>query len=152
MVTLRHDEWGRLIFTDANGGVHVGVEPVRAFPIHDPDCDISLLDTDGREVFWIENLSTQPDDFRQRVTEELNRRHFLPVIERIANIEGITEPTTWEIVTDRGRTRFQLKSEEDVRRVTQGRVIIADRYGVRYLIPDYRQLDATSRRYLERYI
>ena len=32
------------------------------------------------------------------------------------------------------------------------RVLIVDSHGIRYLIPDYRTLDATSRRLLERYI
>ena len=77
---------------------------------------------------------------------------YLPTIRRIHAIEGITEPTTWDVDTDRGRTKFRLRSEEDVRRVVGSRVIIVDDHGVRYLVADYTKFDATSRRLLEQYV
>ena len=49
---LHHDAWGRLVFTDAAGRQHVGVEPVRAFPLSDPACGVALLDAEGHELLW----------------------------------------------------------------------------------------------------
>jgi hypothetical protein len=149
---LHHDAWGRLVYVDDAGAEHVGVEPVRAFPLSDPERDVSLLDHEGREVLRIAHLRDLAADERRFLEEELSRRHFLPIVERIHAIEGITEPTTWDVGTDRGRTRFRLKNEEDVRRVAGSRVIIVDDHGIRYLLPDYHKLDAASRRLLERYI
>jgi hypothetical protein len=149
---LHHDAWGRLVLTDAQGREHVGAEPVRTFPITDPRHGISICDADGNEIVWLESLDDAPTSERQILDDELSRRHFLPVIIRVVEIEGASEPTLWLVETDRGAARFTLKSEEDVRRVAGHRVLIVDAHGVRYLIPDLRQLDAASRRILERYI
>jgi hypothetical protein len=149
---LHHDAWGRLVLTDTHGKQHVGAEPVRTFPITDPWHGIAICDADGSEIVWLDNLDDVPKDVRQMLEDELSRRHFLPVVTRVVNVVGTSEPTTWEVETDRGVTRFNLKSEEDVRRVAGHRAMIVDAHGVRYLIPDLRQLDAASRRWLERYI
>jgi len=149
---LHHDAWGRLVLTDAQGRQHVGAEPMRSFPITDPRHGIAICDADGNELVWLERLDDLPAATRQLLEDELSRRHFLPVILRVLGVEGGSEPTTWEVETDRGPTRFTLKSEEEVRRVAGHRVLIVDAHGVRYLIPDLRHLDAASRRWLERYI
>ena len=150
--TLHHDVWGRLVLTDAEGRIHVGVDPVRAFPITDPRRALALCDADGREVLWIDDLDAVAPAIRPLLEDELSRRHFLPVVQRVIRIEGAAEPTTWEVQTDRGPTTFTLKSEEDVRRVAGMRVLIVDAHGIRYLIPNLAGLDAASCRWLERYI
>jgi hypothetical protein len=149
---LHHDAWGRLVLTDAQGRQHVGIDPVRAFPVTDPRHGISLCDAEGSEIVWLDSLDTLPAALHQLLEDELSRRHFLPVITRVLRVEGASEPTVWIVETDRGPTRFNLKSEEDVRRVAGQRVLIVDAHGVRYLIPDLHQLDTASRRWLERYI
>ena len=149
---IHYDEWGRLVFTSDAGVAHVGVELTRAFPISDPRRGISLIDGRGTELLWIDDLDLIDGPNRAILENELNRRHFLPVLKRVVAIDGITEPTTWNVETDRGPANFQIKSEEDVRRVAGSRVLLVDTHGIRYLIPDYRALDAGSRRLLERYI
>ena len=54
---LTRDAFGKLVLTDAQGERHVGVAPVRAFPIQAPDEGISLMTSDGREVAWIPALT-----------------------------------------------------------------------------------------------
>jgi len=49
-------------------------------------------------------------------------------------------------------TVFQLESENDVHRNEAGQVTLVDAHGIRYLIPDPRQLDARSRRVLDRFL
>jgi len=149
---LHHDVWARLVYTDPAGAEHVGVEPVRAFPVSEPNRGIALLTPHGQEVAWVADLESLSPEQRRFLEEELSRRHFLPVMTAIHAIEGIADPTTWKVDTDRGRTKFQVKNDEDIRRVAGSRVIIVDTHGIRYLIPDYRKLDGVSRRLLERYI
>ena len=74
------------------------------------------------------------------------------MVRRIVRISAPVEPSEWEVETDRGRTRFVLNSEDDVRRLSDHRALIFDAHGIRYLIPDLRALDGTSRRLLERYL
>lgn len=151
-MNLSHDAWGRLVFRDAAGAVHVGVEPVRAFPISRPDQGISVLDSHGNELAWIDDITTLTAEARRILEAELSRRHFLPAIAAIRNVEGLTDPTTWHVDTDRGPATFQVKTYEDVRRIARNRIIVLDSHGVRYLIPDFHSMDAASRRFLERFI
>ena len=65
---------------------------------------------------------------------------------------SILEPCEWEVETDRGRTTFVLKAEEDVRRLGPNQALILDSTGIRYLIADLNHLDAYSTTTLERYV
>jgi hypothetical protein len=149
---LHHDAWGRLVLIDAAGRQHVGVEPVRAFPISEPRQGVALLDAEGKEVLWIDRLDELAPALRGVLEEALARREFMPVLRRVLRISTAVEPSEWEVETDRGPTRFVLNSEEDVRRLDDRRALIVDARGIRYLIPDREQLDAASRRLLERYL
>jgi hypothetical protein len=151
-IALQRDTWGRLVLIDAEGRRTVGVDPVRAFPYSDPDHWVSLCDADGREVLSIESLASLAPAVRQAIEEELAQREFVPVIKRLVRVSSEATPCTWDVETDRGTTRFTLNSEDDVRRLGPHRALVADFQGIRYLIPDTRALDASSRRLLERYL
>jgi len=148
---LHHDAWGRLVLTDAQQRQHVGVEAVRAFPLSSPRHGVSVCDAEGRELLWIDDLDDLPADVRKVLEDELSRREFVPVLRRILSVSAM-EPSEWRVETDRGATRFLLRSEDDVCPLDDHRALVTDANGIRYLIPDLRQLDATSRRLLERFL
>ncbi len=149
---LGRDPWGRLELIDAEGGRFVGVEPVRAFPISDPNRGVSLCDASGREVAWIDDLASLPSSIRQLIEEELAHREFVPILLKIKRISSDSAPSDWDVETDRGATRFTLESDEQIRRVGPHRLLIADAAGLRYQIPDTRALDSASKGWLERYL
>jgi hypothetical protein len=149
---LSQDAWGRLVLIDADGKRHVGVEPVRAFPLTDPGLWISLCDPHGREIVSIESLEDLSPSIRQVLEEELALREFTPIIQRIVRLSGEISPSDWDVETDRGATRFTLDSEDDVRRISAHRVLITDSQKLRYQVPDIRRLDVSSRRILERFL
>jgi hypothetical protein len=151
-VAFFHDPLGRLVFRNAAGDEHHDVTPVRSFPVSDPEYGISICDAQGCELLWIERLSALPQAVRESLQIDLAQREFLPILIRIASISANSEPCEWEVETDRGRTKFVLKTDEDVRRIDQRRAMVTDANGVEYLIPDLAALDATSRKYLERYL
>jgi hypothetical protein len=151
-IALSYDSLGRLVFRDAEGREHVDVTPVRGFPISEPDYGVSICDAEGRELLWIERLGDLSAEQRETLRMELARREFMPVLQRITRISTNAEPCEWEVETDRGRTSFVLRSDEDVRRLDDSRAMVTDANGVSYLIPNLETLDATSRRYLERYL
>jgi hypothetical protein len=151
-VLFFYDSLGRLVFRDAAGREHVDVTPVRGFPISAPDYGVSICDSEGHELLWIERLSQLPIAVRDTLESDLAQREFMPVIEHIERISANSEPCEWEVLTDRGRTSFVLKIDEDVRRLDDQRAMVTDANGVSYLIPDLAALDAPSRRYLERYL
>lgn len=149
---LHRNAFGRLVFTAADGEVHEGVVPVRAFPIAAPDQGLALVNADGRELAWIESLAALPAQVRQLVEEELASREFLPQIRRIRHVSSFATPSTWEVETDRGDTSFVLKGEEDIRRIAQVALLIADSNGIQYLIKDLQALDKASRKLLDRFL
>lgn len=151
-VRLSLDPRGRLTLTCPDGRHHAGVEPVRAFPISDPTCWISFCDSEGKEVLCLRSADTLVPEMRALLEEELAHREFVPVIKQIYRVSGEGTPSDWEVDTDRGRTRFTIDNEEDVRHLGPHRVLITDTRKLRYQLPDTRDLDSHSRRLLERFL
>jgi hypothetical protein len=150
--SLQRDAHGRLVLRLADGSEHVGVQPVRAFPLSQPGGPLSLVGTDGREVLWVERPAELANDARSLIHEDLARREFAPVIERLIEVSTFSTPSTWTVRTDRGDTQLVLKGEEDIRRLGGAALLVTDSHGVGYRIPDERALDRRSRRLLERFL
>ena len=149
---LTRDAYGRLVLTTADGERHVGIAPVRAFPIQAPDEGISLMTGDGREAAWITSLAALAPDLRNLVEEELHGREFMPVIRAIHSVSSYATPSTWQVATDRGDTSFVLRGEEDIRRIGQDTLLISDSHGIHFLLRDLQSLDRQSRRILDRFL
>ena len=149
---LQHDPTGQLVLVDEHGVRHTGVGPVRSFPISEPDHWISICDSNGRELAVVQDLNTLSPAVRTILEQDLAKREFVPLIRRIVSMPADSEPTEWEVETDRGRTSFELASADDVRRLGPERALVIDARGIRYLIEDIQSLDALSRRVLERYL
>jgi hypothetical protein len=149
---LARDASGRLVFTDASGQPHAGVVPVRAFPLAAPDEGISLVNTEGHEVAWIDQLQAVPEAERALLQEELALRDFVPEVTRLKSVSSFGTPSVWTVETDRGETSFILRGEEDIRRLGRVGLLIAGSSGVQYSVRDMTVLDRASRRLLERFL
>jgi hypothetical protein len=151
-IALVRDPSGHLVFTEANGQAHPGVVPVRAFPLAAPDEGISLVNTEGHEVAWIDQLQAVPEPARTLLQEELALRDFVPEVTRLKSVSSFGTPSVWTVETDRGDTTFILKGEEDIRRLGRVGLLIAGSSGVQYSVRDMTALDRASRRLLERFL
>lgn len=140
---------GGLIWISAGGQRHDGVTVVRAFPLSAPDGPVAILDAVGRELLWAGSLDDFPAASRQQVADHLAAAEFLPRIEAIVSASR-QEPASWEVLTDRGRHRFELAASDAVVRHADGSATVTDTAGICYLIPAVRQLDRRSRRLIER--
>ena len=148
---LQRDARGRLVM-HSKRGTYVGVVPVRAFPIGDPQRALALMDTQGHEVAWIDDPADLPADIRDLIQAELDTREFMPEIQRIVSVSSFATPSVWHVETNRGATQFTLKAEEDIRRLLETKLLITDSNGVHYLIPDLATLPRSSRRLLDRFL
>jgi hypothetical protein len=145
--------FGELVWTGPQGQQVSGVVPVRAFPIQAPQDGIALVDPEGHEVAWFPRFDASPQPARGLMEEELARREFMPVVQRIVAVSGFSTPCTWTVDTDRGRAEFVLRGDEDIRRIGSARaLLIADAHGISYLVPDQLALDAYSKRVLDRFL
>ncbi|NML13568.1 cyanophycin metabolism-associated DUF1854 family protein [Azohydromonas caseinilytica] len=149
---LSRNAFGRLVLTDAAGREHVGVTPVRAFPIAAPQEGLSLVGPDGHELAWVDRMDALTPAARVLVEEELALREFMPRIEQLESVSSFATPSTWRVRTDRGTARFVLKAEEDIRRLPGGTLLlITSADGVQFLADRF-ALDKASKKLLERFL
>lgn len=149
---LTRNAFGRLVFSRADGELHEGVVPVRAFPIQAPESGISLMGDEGHELAWIDRLTDLPDAIQKLIEEELASREFMPVIRSIRHVSSFATPSTWQVETDRGDTSFILKGEDDIRRIGAATLLIADSHSIHFLLRDIHALDRHSRKLLDRFL
>lgn len=152
-LNLQRDAHGCLVLTLADGTRHVGVVPVRAFPMAAPEEGLSLMRGDGKEALWIAHMDQLAPDARALIEQELAAREFVPVIQKIRSVSSFSTPSTWQVDTDRGPAQLVLKGEEDIRKV-QGRtrLRITGSDALQFSIPDSGALDRHSQRLLERFL
>ncbi|MCL2656015.1 MAG: DUF1854 domain-containing protein [Betaproteobacteria bacterium] len=150
--SLERNAFGKLVLIDADGKRYAGIVPVRAFPLAAPDEGVSLLSAEGYELAWIPSLSELRTDLREHIEQELASREFVPEILRLKQVSSFATPSTWEVETNRGATRFILKGEEDIRRLGHTSLLIADSHGIQFLIRDLTRLDRHSRKLLDRFL
>lgn len=149
---LQRDAFGLWTLVLADGTRHSPVTAIRAYPITDPDGGVALMDAEGHELLWIDQLAQLAPAVRSQVMQALTEREFLPVIERLEGVSSFATPSTWSVVTNRGATQFLLKGEEDIRRLTGTVLLINDADGVQYMIRDLAAMDKHSRKLLDRFL
>lgn len=149
--SLERDANGDLLWLEADG-TRIPVQAVRNFPLSAPEEGVSLVDGDGHERYWIDSLAPLPRPQRQLILESLAPRDFQPIIQRIVKISGQATPCRWQIQTDRGDTTLHLNAEEDIRRLPDGKLLIADACGVSFLIEGIGSLDRHSKRLLDHFL
>lgn len=150
--SLELDSFGRLILIDAQGASHHNVQAVRAFPISDPQGGVSLMDQDGKELVWIDDVTQIKESSRKLILEQLAVTEFMPEILRIERVSSFATPSIWSLVTNRGNTKLKLKGEDDIRRISKETLLITDANGIQFLIRNLPALDKQSRKILDRFL
>ncbi len=149
LVKISRNQFAELEAELPDGSVHAPVEPVRTFPLTQPDQYISLLDAQKNELGLIEDINQLEKADRTLLAEELKKCYFMPKITRIHSLDGQFGVTQWEAQTDSGAVFFDLRSRNDITSLSGGRVLIKDIDGNRYEIVNYHQLDPKSIALLE---
>ena len=152
---LRQDAFGHLDLVWSDGEIVERVTPVRAFPFSDPEHGLSLVDTEGHEVLWLESINDLTAADRALVDDVLGGREFMPEITVIDSVSSFNTPSTWQIQTAQGKTQLVLKGEEHIRRINGmggNMLLISDNHGIQFLIRDLAALDKHSRRLLDRFL
>ena len=102
-------------------------------------------------MVWIADLDALSPSLARQIEDELAKREFVPVVRRILKVSAPVEPSEWEVETDRGPRRFTVDQEDHVRPLEDGRHLISDSHGMRYLVPKASELDLVSRKLLARF-
>lgn len=142
------------IFVDAEfyntGEKLTGLEPHRLFPKSGSNKYIALLNEDGDQVAVIRDLAQLIPSSKKVLEEALTEYYLIPRITRFIKMTDKFRVWMWTAETDHGTLTFEVRNHiSTVKPLYDGRVLIRDANDNRYEIPDYRKLDAKSRRLIE---
>jgi len=135
------------------GGEVVRVKPVRMFPISFPNEYILLVRESGEELGFIRNLRDLGREGRRKLREGLERGYFIPSITRINDLRYRFHVLYFDVETDRGPTKFELRDRtENLTLLPSGKLVAEDVDGNRYVVDDMNALDPRSRALLDPHI
>jgi hypothetical protein len=121
------------------------VSVARAFPLSDPDHYLGFLDGDEKDIGLLHDPSLLDPESRQIVEEELEKRYFVPVVERVLSIKEEFGTIYWTVETDRGQKEIIVRNLRDnLQELSSSRVIITDVDGNRFEFADISKLDGKS--------
>ena len=150
-LTLKRDDSGYLWAVNRKNGERELVVPRRCFPLSHPEGFVSLLGSRGRDRACLDDPTSLDPASRQALASALAQSEFLPRVDRILRVSHKGTWSRWQVVTDRGKQTFIVDQEDNIRRLDDGRHLITDSLGMRYLVPEAEKLDHHSRRCLGRY-
>jgi len=150
-LTFSLDEQGQLWAIERPGDAPIAVSARRAFPLTRPDGFVCVVDARGHERACMTTLDELPEASRDALRQALADTEFLPVVLRILGITQDATTSSWQVDTDRGTTEFLVDQEDHVRLLDDGRHLISDSHGMRYLVPEPGALDLPSRKLLARF-
>lgn len=133
-------------------------EPVRAmlhrdFPFEYLWEYISVLDVDGYELATIRTLANFDGEVKEMLVKELERKYYSPVIKKIYSVKERFGFSYWDADTTGGRLTFTLQDTfKSIIRVGEGRLLLFDVDGNRFVIENVDELDHKSHKKIELYL
>ena len=131
----------------------------RSFPVTAPNEFLSVREPDSRkkgrgsEIGMIRDLAIFDKDTVALINAELDLRYFTPEIKKITAAKEKFGYCYWEADTSAGHVSFVLNNPfSNIRKLEDGRIMIADMDGNCFLIPDPEALDRQSYKVIEIYI
>jgi ATP-binding cassette subfamily B protein len=123
----------------------------RCFPLSDPGHFIALIDERGRELYCVEDPGELTSESRRALEAALADSELLPHVLRIEATSSEATLSRWRVETDRGTREFVVEQEDHIRRLADGRHLITDQHGMRYVVPALEDLDPRSRRLMSHF-
>jgi len=126
-----------MITTKANGEIFYKEEKVSikpCFPEAHPEKYISLINSAGKELHFIEDLKNYNKDEATIIVNALSQSSKRMLIKEIKQIEEEIELRVFHIATESGRTVFYTRLEDWPKATKDGKFTIRDIHGDDYLL------------------
>jgi len=143
-INIGRNAFAELVVQLPDGTTHTKVEPVRSFPVSETNKYIALVNDEGDEIGIVEDVRKLSPQSRDVLTEELQKRYFMPKITKINSLDGQFGVTTWNVETSQGDVEFGIRTRYDIVTLESGRVLLKDADGNKYEIENYNKLDPKS--------
>jgi len=121
----------------------------RAFPLSKTVDYVSLLDEKDKEVALLAHPHKLDKVSRAALEKALDRMYYVARILRVDEIKETMGVTHWQVQTDRGYAAFEVVDLHHVRKLPDGRYLIADADGNRFEIEDIQRLDSRSQKLIQ---
>ena len=129
-----------------NGECYEALEPRRLFPVSNLETYVTLLNKDGEEIAIIRAINDLSEQSKNVIRASLDNYYLVPKITRIISVTEKYGTLRWEVETDRGVKSFDIRNRNhDIKVQKNGAVRVRDADDNRYVIDDYKALDAHSR-------
>ncbi len=135
------------------------IVPVRAFPLSDPDEFISIREPEskekgkGAEIGFIRRLADFDAETVALISEELDRRYFIPEIKKIFSMKEKFGYCYIEADTSAGKVSFVMSNlMSNIRVLEDNSVLMTDIDGNCFSIKDSTKIDKTSYKKIEIYL
>lgn len=123
----------------------VKVSPARAFPLSDPDHYIGLLDGAGKDIGLIYDPALLDSESRNIIAKDLERRYFVPQVDRVLYVKEEFGTIYWTVETDKGESDIVVRNLRDnLQELSPTRVIITDIHGNRYEFNNFQRFDSKT--------
>ncbi len=123
----------------------------RCFPFSDRRHYLALFDGLKGEIGVIYDARELDPESREVLERILERRYFIPIIERVKWLKEEYSVVYWSVETNMGPRDFVCRGLRDaVTELEEGRLIVTDVDGNRFEIPDYNQLNRATQALLDR--
>jgi hypothetical protein len=119
------------------------------FPLSNMVDYVSLLDEKDKEVALLARPHKLDKASRAALEKALDRMYYVAKILRIDEIKETMGVTHWQVQTDRGYAAFEVVDLHHVRKLPNGRYLIADADGNRFEIEDIQRLDSRSQKLVQ---
>ena len=114
---------------------------------------ISVLNKEQSEIGIIRKVELFEGESRELLVNELKRRYYTPVIQRIHSMKERYGFSYWKVQTAEGEVSFTLHDTyRSIIHAGETRLILMDVDGNRFEIPDYKALDLKSYKKIELYL
>jgi hypothetical protein len=151
-LTIRFERTGAQLHLDLGSIAYRNVVLTCAFPLSLPLYFLSVRDADNNEIGMIKDASELDTENQRIITEALERRYLMPIIQRVLRVKERFGTLDWKVMTDRGPRAFTTRDlRENVVHPTPERTLLTDVDGNRYDVRDIYALDRASQAWLLRY-
>lgn len=135
----------------SNGEVLTDLEPRRLFPFSDPEHYITFLNSDGKEIALLEDLSVMPEDSVEAIRSCFEDCYLIPEITEVIKIDDRNGSFKWVVATDKGRVEFHIRNRHSDIKQLDNNILLRDSNDNRYHL-DLDKLDEKSVKKILAYI
>jgi len=138
---------------ELGGEDHKRVQLSRALPFSDPERYICVADMEGKEIAVLEGLEDFDEEARALLEAELEIRYFYPIVTQVKSIKEKMGSYYLDLAIGEYKKTIAVKDiSKNLKQLGNGRIILTDVDGNRFMIPDVYQIHKKSLQMLEPYL